>query len=125
MRLEHLRRMHFFVTQFGFTKNFRLELELNKFQHTLALHQNLRPLLISRDTQLVLLCEEKRVLFWRELKTEFLEKRVKFRCLLRRQGMCVRVHPASRKRSTFNFERATFNDLLNLTLAREDIRIAR
>jgi hypothetical protein len=39
--------------------------------------------------------------------------------------MCVRVHPASRKRSTFHFERATFNDLLNSTLAREDIRIAR
>src|SRR6266446_5613821 len=122
MRLEHLRRIHFFVTQFGFTKNFRLELELHKFLYAFALHQNLRPLLVNRDAQLVLLCEEKRVLLWRELKTEFIEQRAKFRRLLRCQGMRERAHLASRKRSTFNFQRATFNDLLNSTPAGENIR---
>ena len=30
--------MHFFVTQFGFTENFRLELELHKLFHSFALH---------------------------------------------------------------------------------------
>src|ERR1700675_4964804 len=45
MRLEHLRRMYFLVTQFRFTENFRLELELHKLLHAFALHQNLWPLL--------------------------------------------------------------------------------
>src|SRR5439155_15791958 len=66
--------------------------------------------------------QKKRVLLWRKLKTELLDQRAKFRRLLRCQGMRVRLHLVSRTRSTFNFQRATFNDLLNSTSARENIR---
>src|ERR1700751_3100004 len=40
VRLEHLRRMNFFVTEFRFAQNLRLQLELDELFHLPTLHEN-------------------------------------------------------------------------------------
>src|ERR1043166_110605 len=48
VRLEHFRRMNFFVTELRLLQNFRLQLELNEFFDSLSLHQHLRPFFENR-----------------------------------------------------------------------------
>ncbi len=89
MRLEHFRRVHFLVAQFGFAENFRLQFELDELFHAATLRQHLWSLLINRHAQLVLSREENRPLLWRKLEPELFQQRPKLRCLFMRQRMGV------------------------------------
>src|SRR5262249_3839074 len=70
VRLEHFRRVHFFVTQLRFSENLRLQFKLHEFLHAFPLHQDLWPFLVDRNAQFVLLPEENRPFLRRELETE-------------------------------------------------------
>jgi len=69
--------MHFFVAQFRFAENFWLQLKLHELLHAPALHKHLRPFLVNRHAQPVLLRKKKRVFLWRELEPDYFEQRAK------------------------------------------------
>ena len=105
MLLEHLWRMHLFVSQLGFPENFRLQLELHELLHPPALHQHFGSLLVNRHAQFVFLREENCPLLRRKFEPEFFEQRTKFCRLLFRKGVSVRVHlwkTSNAQRSTPN-----------------------
>ena len=79
--------MHFLVTEFGFAKNFRLQLELHELLHAPALHQDLRPFLIDRDAQFILLRKENCVRLGGKFVAELFEQLAQLSHLL----VCKRV----------------------------------
>ena len=91
MRLEHFRRVDFFVAELRFLEDLRLDLELDEFLDPLPLQQELRPLFVNRDTELVFLREEKRVWPLGEFETEIAKQSAK----LRRLFSCERVSVGS------------------------------
>src|SRR4029453_2221811 len=81
VRLEHFRRVHFFIAQLCFAENLRLQLKLHELLHAPALHEHLRSFLINRDAEPVLLCKKKRVFLWRKFEPELFEQYAKLRRL--------------------------------------------
>ena len=73
--------MHFFVAEFCFAQNLRLELELHEFLDAFSLQQDFRALLVNGHAQFVFLREENRVRLRRKLKTKLIEQRAQFRRL--------------------------------------------
>ena len=94
VRLEHFRRVHFFITQLRFAKDFRLKLKLHELFDTLALDKHLWPFFVNRHTETVFPRKKKRVLFRTELESRFREQRAKRRRLVSRQSVRVGVHCA-------------------------------
>ena len=92
VRLEHLRRMHFFVTKSCFAQNFWLELELHELLYALALHEDLWPLLVNGYAQSVLLRKKNRVRFRRKSETKLVEQGAQFFCLIGIERRCENVH---------------------------------
>src|SRR4029077_14697593 len=74
VRLEHFRRVHLFIAQFCFAKDFRFQLELDELFYSPALNQNFGSLFINRDRQLVLLSKKDGVRLGGELEAELLEQ---------------------------------------------------
>jgi len=85
MRLEHFGRVHFFVAQFRFAQNFRLQFELHELLDAPALHQHLWSFLVDRHAQLVLLRKKNGPILRRELEPGLLEQTAKLPHLLRRK----------------------------------------
>src|SRR5207249_7178689 len=54
MRLEHFRRMHFFIAQLRFAENLRLQFKLHEFLNAFSLRKNLWSFLVNRHAQFVL-----------------------------------------------------------------------
>ena len=73
MRFEHFRRVDFFVAQFRFAQNFRLQFELHELFHAFALDEHLWSLLINGHAQFIFLSKEKRVLLRRKLESKLIE----------------------------------------------------
>src|SRR4029077_274416 len=89
MRLEHLWRMHFLVSQLRFAPNFRLQLELDELLHISSLDEHCRSLLVNGHAQLVLLREEQRVLLRGKFESEIFKQRTKLCRLLFRQSVSI------------------------------------
>src|SRR5437870_1322043 len=105
VRLEHFRRMHFFVAQLRLAENFRLQFELHEFLQAFSLHEHLWSLLVNRHTQFALLPEENRPLLGRKLEAEFVEQSPQLWHLFISERMGIRIH----SQRTSNAERSTSN----------------
>src|SRR4029077_3087996 len=103
VRLEHFRRMHFFVAQLCFAENLRLELKLHEFLQAFSLHEHFWPFLVNRHAQFVLLPEKNRPFLRRELEAEFFEQSPQFCHLIVSERMCIRIH----SQKPFNAERSS------------------
>ncbi len=84
--------MNLFIAELCLPENFRLQLELDELLDSLALQQNLRPLLVDGDAEFVFLREKERVRLRREVETEFLQQAAKLCGLIRRKRVSVGIH---------------------------------
>src|SRR4029077_16281165 len=110
VRLEHFRRMHFFVAQLRFAENLRLQLKLHEFLQAFSLDEHLWSFLVNRHAQFVLLSEKNRPFLRRELEAEFFEQSPQFCHLIVSERMCIRIH----SQKPFNAERSTSNAQLRI-----------
>src|SRR4030095_16217035 len=94
MRLEHFRRMHFFITQLRLAKNLRLPLKLHEFLDSFSLHAHLWYFMVNGHAQFVLLRKEDGPFLRRELEAEFFEQSPQLYDLVVHERMSVRIqHP--------------------------------